>query len=233
MIVPHASYFFSGAIASSVYSEIASRNVKTMVLLGPNHNGIGQDVAISDHDVWKSPLGTINVDKTIVKKIINQSNEIKIDNLAHEYEHSLEVQIPFIQYIYDNAVSIVPILMKKQDKTTAKTVGKILFDVLKKNKDILFLASSDFSHYEKIEDVHRKDIALIQSIKKLDIDEFYEKIQKLKISLCGYGCIGAIMVIAKCIGANNVDLLRYGTSGDLEQSDKMSVVGYSTIIFTL
>ena len=218
-------------MAANAYSEISRRNIKTIVLLGPNHNGVGKDVSISDYDGWKSPLGTINIDKQNVKKIIERSEEIKIDNIAHNYEHSLEVQIPFIQYISNNAISIIPILMKKQDKDTAKNVGKILFDVFKNNKEILFLASSDFSHYEQIDDAHRKDILLIQSIKNLDIDEFYEKIQNLKISLCGYGCIGVIMTIAKYIGINNVNLLKYGTSGD-NQIDKMSVVGYSTIIFT-
>ena len=200
--------------------------------MGPNHNGVGKDVALSDYDAWESPLGTIKTDKQNVKNIIEYSEEIKIDNIAHEYEHSLEVQIPFIQYISNNSVSIVPILMKKQDKDTAKKVGKILFDVFKSNRDILFLASSDFSHYEQIDEAHRKDILLIQSIKKLDIDEFYEKIQNLKISLCGYGCIGVIMTIAKYIGITNVNLLKYGTSGDIDQIDKMPVVGYSTIIFT-
>ncbi|MFB5599105.1 MAG: AmmeMemoRadiSam system protein B [Nitrososphaeraceae archaeon] len=228
LIVPHAAYVFSGAIAAHAYYEISDVNADTFILIGPDHNGIGSKVSMIVEGSWKTPLGIVEINNTISEKIMNASSNISIDVNAHNYEHSLEVQIPFLQHIKQDNFTIVPILLKDQDSDTAIELGKSVSEATR-NTSSLIIATSDLTHYETYEQAYNKDLELIKKIERLDIESFYRNIRELNVSLCGQGPIAALIKAVKLQGAKNGILLKYSTSGDTECDYKNTVVGYSSI----
>jgi hypothetical protein len=178
---------------------------------------------------WQTPLGEVEVDSEIADEISKIANVIEIDNFSHSREHSLEVQIPILQEIFSN-FKIVPIALINQSKEIALQVGSAIAKIAKKKKSMI-IGSSDFTHYETNEFAHEQDMALIEPILKLDVDRFYDVLQKRNVSACGYGAIASTMIACKELGATKGNLLKYATSGDIT-GDTSSVVGYGSIIFT-
>lgn len=230
-ICPHAGYVYSGPIAAhSYYYASAISDVELFAIIGPNHWGLGSGVAVYSEGKWTTPLGEVEVDSEVVKELVSESEIIDIDDSAHIKEHSIEVQLPFIQYSFPNKkYKILPITMYLQDKETAKDVGKALAKIAKNKKTVL-IASSDFTHYEPHDQAKTKDTRLIESIKKLNLNDFYFSLARLNVSACGYGPIASIIVASKELGVNEVRLLKYATSGDIT-GDKNAVVGYASIAF--
>ncbi len=229
-IVPHAGYEYSGPIAAWVYSKIEKSNY---IIVGPNHGGIGAKFAIMKTGMWKTPLGEILVDEKIAEKMIKECPILEHDYIAHENEHSIEVQLPFLQYRFGNDFKIVPISVLNEfaDETLlegCKIIGKTIANIIKKEKWIL-LASSDFSHYIPYNQAKRIDNLIIKSILKLNEKEFFARIEEKNASVCGFGPIAIAMVAAKELGAKKGKLLKYATSGDITQ-DLGAVVGYGAII---
>jgi AmmeMemoRadiSam system protein B len=230
-IVPHAGYIYSGAVAAWSYSKIPKCNY---VIIGPNHQGIGPTFSIMKESVWKTPLGEIATDNNLVEKLMEKCKLLQYDVLAHQYEHSIEVQLPFLQYRFGNDFKFVPISVlnvfaDKDFLESCKQVGSAIGNVLKKEKDWIIIASSDFSHYIPHETAEKIDKKLIKAIEKLDEDQFFELIRKLDASVCGFGPIAIALVAAKELGAKKGKLLCYKTSGDITE-DFSSVVGYASII---
>jgi AmmeMemoRadiSam system protein B len=223
-VVPHAGYMYSGTTAAHVYSVLPEAD--TFVLIGPNHTGYGSPVSVSS-EIWSTPFGEVNSDlefiKALPKKIIDT------DESAHRYEHSLEVQLPFLQHRFSD-FRIVPICMGMQDEETALEVGgEISEAVLKVKRKVVIIASSDFSHY-KLDKVARGDDAyFIDPILELDTQEFYCRLYERAASVCGYGPIAAMVSASKNLGAKHGSLLKYTTSGDTT-GDFSAVVGYAGII---
>lgn len=228
-IVPHAGYMYSGPVAANTYYAISSNIPEIVIILGPNHWGIGRSIALAYQRYWETPLGKIEVDKDAVDKLVNMSIIADVDNLAHEKDHCLEVQLPFLQYIYGEEFKILPIIISNQDQETSNKLGNDLSE-LAKNRKVQILASSDFTHYESQNNAYMKDSELINAICKLDIEKFYSVLEKNNISACGYGAIASVMITVSKLGAKKGKLLKYATSGDIT-GDKSSVVGYSSIIF--
>jgi AmmeMemoRadiSam system protein B len=199
------------------------------IIIGPNHWGIGSNIATMKDSKWQTPLGEVEVDSETVVEISKLSDAIEIDSFSHSREHSLEVQIPILQEISSN-FKIVPIVLINQNKEIAFQIGTAMAEIAKKKK-IIIIGSSDFTHYESNEFAHEQDTALIEPILKLDVDKFYEILHKRNISACGYGAIASTMVACKNLGATKGELLKYATSGDIT-GDTSSVVGYGSIIFT-
>jgi AmmeMemoRadiSam system protein B len=230
IVSPHAGYAYSGAIAANGYYETSSMNFDRVVMIGPNHYGIGTGLATVRTGIWETPLGQVEIDSDLASKIAENSGTLDFDDLAHSRDHCLEVQLPFIQYIKKNQFKIVPIIMIMQDRVTALEIGEsIAFST--RNLNTLLIASSDFTHYEPNDEAHRKDHELIKAILSLDISIFYTTLERLNVSACGYGAIASIMTAAKALGATKGELLRYATSGDV-MGDTNNVVGYASIIFT-
>lgn len=227
-VVPHAAYVFSGGVAAQAYYEILDLNIDTFILIGPDHNGIGSEISILVDGLWKTPLGTVEINNAISEKIMKNSLNTSIDIKAHTYEHSLEVQIPFLQYRRQNTFNIVPILMKDQNIGTSIALGKSIFEAIK-DTNSLIISTSDLTHYEPYEIAYDKDLELIKKIEKLSIETFYDYIRDGNISLCGQGPIAVLMKIAQLHGAQKGILLKYSTSGDIESDFKNTVVGYSSI----
>jgi AmmeMemoRadiSam system protein B len=223
-VVPHAGYLYSGNTAAYVYSILPKAD--TFVILGPNHTGVGSPVSVSS-EIWSTPFGEVKSDiefiKALPKKIID------MDERAHKYEHSIEVQLPFLQYRFRD-FKIVPICMGMQDEETALEVGMEISEaVIKANKKVIIIASSDFSHYKPEKTAREDDAYFINSILALDIQGFYRRLYERAASVCGYGPISAMLTATKDIGARKATLLKYSTSGD-NTSDFSAVVGYAGII---
>ncbi|ATZ60757.2 MAG: MEMO1 family protein [Methanosarcinales archaeon Met12] len=220
-VVPHAGYVYSGQVAAHVYAALPS--AETYVILGPNHRGAGSMVAVST-DTWSTPLGEVEIDEGIVNML---PDRIDRDEVAHRYEHSIEVQLPFLQYRFKD-FKIVPICMGLQDEETAKKLGAELGNVLK-DEDVVILASSDFTHYEPNQVARKNDHRIIKSILELDVSTFYSHIYSLQASVCGHGPIATMMETTRAMGAKKGALLKYATSGDVT-GDYSSVVGYAGIV---
>ena len=230
IVSPHAGYVYSGAVAANGYYEISSMKFDRIVMIGPNHYGIGTGLATVRNGIWETPLGEVEVDSELASQIAENSGILDFDELAHSRDHCLEVQLPFLQYFKKNQFKIVPIIMIMQDKVTASEIGESIASSTR-NLNTLLIASSDFTHYEPNDEAHRKDDELIKAILSLDISNFYTTFERLNVSACGYGAIASIMTAAKALGATKGELLRYATSGDV-MGDTNNVVGYASIIFT-
>lgn len=228
-LVPHAGYIYSGEVAASVFSRI---NLKeNFIILGPNHTGYGQSLSIMTEGSWETPLGKIEVNSDLAKEFLKNSVNLKEDFLAHKYEHSLEVQLPFLQYFKDN-FKIVPIVVGIEDISIYKKLGKEIAKVLKDLnliKDTIIVTSSDMTHYESDEIARSKDKVAIDAMLKLDEDFLYSKIKELDISMCGYAPAIIMLSAVKELGAKKAELIKYETSGNAS-GDYIAVVGYAGII---
>lgn len=225
-VVPHAGYMYSGPAAAHVYFELAKqKKPETIILLGPNHTGYGSMVATTN-EAWKMPLGTIDIDEALANSLWKTCNVIDLDEMAHRFEHSIEVQLPFLQYIYED-FKFVPISLGMQELETSEEIAECLSRI---EKDILVVASSDFTHYESKEDASRKDGRAIEAILNLDEKKFINTVYDLDISICGYGPIAVAISTAKKLGATKAKLLKYMSSGDIT-GDYRQVVAYAGIVF--
>lgn len=227
VISPHAGYPYSGAVAAAVFANIKIND--TVVLLGPNHTGGGKPFSIELSGTWRLPLGDVEIDEEVAGSILKKSLFLKEDKFAGLYEHSLEVQIPIIQY-FRKDFKIVPIVISHGAYDTLKSIGTQLADALKDLKrKILIVASSDMTHYEPEEAASKKDKMAIDKILKMDALGLYETAEKFGISMCGLAPVVTMLNAAKELGAASSKLIEYRTSGDVT-GDYSSVVGYAGII---
>jgi len=230
LVCPHAGYIYSGPVAAKAYYELASDGrPDTIVILGPNHTGHGSGLAIVNEGSWRTPLGNVEIDFETANRIIEETGIIDVDNTAHRFEHSIEVQLPFLQYIYGNEFKFVPIAFLMQDLQSAVEIGKGLTKVLSE-KNAVVISSSDFTHYEPQASVNKKDFAVLKAIENLDVKELYSIIEKQDVSACGYGPIATLMTLSKALGVKNAVVLSHITSGDIIE-EFSSVVGYSAVVF--
>ena len=229
VICPHAGFVYSGPVACHSFYSLSASSSKLAIIVGPNHYGIGQNVASMVDASWKTPLGLIQVDSDSVLELREHLDILETDSFSHSKEHSIEVQIPILQEVFSNEMKILPISLINQEQKTATLIGSAIAKIAQE-KDALLIGSSDFTHYEENEFAHRQDLALIDPILKLDVDEFYKILYERKVTACGFGAIASIMIACKELGATQGKLLKYATSGDVS-GDKSSVVGYASIIF--
>lgn len=232
-IVPHAGYEYSGPVAAWTYSVLEKANY---IILGTNHHGMGSQFAIEKEGLWKTPLGEVVIDKEMAEKITEECNLLEYDILAHQYEHSIEVQLPFLQHRFGSDFKFVPISILNQSADNefleeCRIVGKALAKVIggKRGKWVV-LASSDFSHYLPQKTAEEIDNYLIKSIQKLDEKKFFDRIVERDASTCGFGAIAVAMIISKTLKSRGSKVLSYKTSGDITR-DFSAVVGYASIIF--
>ncbi len=230
-VVPHAGYMYSGPVAAHAYYDLAAqKKPEAVVIVGPNHNGIGHIAAVYRGDGWETPLGVVPVDVEIGEYIVANTKFFAFDNEAHMYEHSLEVQVPFLQYIYGE-VPIVPIAIYHQSIDVARDLAAALAKLIaEEGRDIVVLASTDFNHYEPHEVTVRKDEMAISKILELDDEGLYRVLEEYNITMCGPVAAATLISLAKTLGAPRPVLLKHATSGDVT-GERDFVVGYASIKF--
>jgi len=236
LVSPHAGYIYSGPVAAHGYKYIASDGLpESFVILGPNHTGVGSGVSIFPQGMWRTPLGVVEIDYELANAILKSSGIIDIDTTAHRYEHSIEVQLPFLQYIYEKAnksFKFVPIVLMMQDINTALDIGKAIYEGISEvGRDTVIIASTDFTHYEPHHVAQEKDRYAIEQILNLNPSGLIREVYERDISMCGFGPVAAMLEAARLLGAKKTHLLKYATSGDVT-GDKSSVVAYASIIIT-
>jgi AmmeMemoRadiSam system protein B len=228
LICPHAGYIYSGAVAANAFFSLAQDGKpETIVILGPNHTGYGSPLSTMREGAWRTPLGDVEIDTKVADALAAESGIIDFDEIAHRQEHSIEVQLPFLQYLYGNKIKFVPICFLMQDLKSATEIGKALAKVLA-NKNAVVIASSDFTHYESQAKVEKKDTAALNAIEELDEKKFYTVLEAENVSACGYAPIAALISYSKALGAKKAKVLCHKTSGDIT-GDKTSVVGYAAV----
>lgn len=225
-ICPHAGYIYSGPVAANAFYELAQDGKpETVVILGPNHTGEGSGLAVMNEGAWQTPLGEVEVDGIVADEIVKETTILDVDDTAHRHEHSIEVQLPFLQYLYGNEFKFVPICFLMQDLETAKEVGRALAEALT-GRNAIVIASSDFTHYQPQTSVNTKDMSALKAVETLDEKKLYEILESQNVTACGYAPIAALLIYAKGMGAEKAELLSHRTSGDIT-GDMSSVVGYA------
>jgi hypothetical protein len=231
LVVPHAGYLASGPVAAHAYYHLANDGKPdVIVVFGPNHTGHGSALSIMNEGVWRTPLGDVEIDAETANNILSASSIVDVDERAHAHEHSIELQLPFLQYLYGSDFKFVPVCFMMQDLESSREVGKATAKALK-GKNALVIASSDLTHYEPQARAEKKDKMAIDAALKMDEEQYYHTVEDYGISTCGYGPTIAAITAAKELGAKKAQLLCYKTSGDI-LGDYSAVVGYASMAFT-
>jgi len=225
VVSPHAGFIYSGHVAGAVFSSVVLP--ERIVLLGPSHRDIQPLFAVSAGGAWRTPLGEVPVDSALARAILHRSPLLEEDEGAHAREHSLEVQIPFIQCLRPE-FSIVPVCISyRAGYGELEELGLALAAGIKESReDVLIVASTDMSHYVSEKTAKRKDFMAIEKILALDARGLYDVVRKEDISMCGFQPATAAIIAAKELGAGKAELVRYQTSGDVS-GDYDQVVGYA------
>ncbi|MBM15065.1 MAG: AmmeMemoRadiSam system protein B [Nitrospina sp.] len=229
MVSPHAGLMYSGAVAGAIYSQVEIPD--TVILIGPNHTGRGESVSIMTQGTWAMPMGDVSLDDELAQLICEETPIAIPDPLAHEREHSLETQIPFLQYLKKN-LKIVPICLKKINYSHCKKLSLAIVRSLKRaKKTALIVASSDMTHFESHEVAQSKDKKALCKIENRDPHGLHEIVQQEKISMCGVNPVTVMLLCSEQLGAKKAEVVKYITSGEIN-GDKNKVVGYAGVIVT-
>lgn len=227
VILPHAGYVYSGYVAGATISKVVIK--KTAVILGTDHTGAGSPFSIMTKGSWLTPLGEAKIDTEIAESILKNSSLLKEDSLAHLYEHSIEVEIPFLQYLRKD-IKIVPIVISRSGIENYQLLGREIAEGFKKiGRSVLFVASTDMTHYESKPAAEEKDRLAIDAILALDEEKLFHVVEENNISMCGVAPTCTLISVCRDLGAQKSGLVKYQTSGDIT-GDYASVVGYAGFI---
>ena len=228
-MAPHAGYIYSGEVAGAVFSRIEIP--RRCIVLGPNHTGRGHPLAIMDEGEWRTPLGNLQIDSALAKSLMQGFPALSCDTAAHEADHAIEVELPFLQAVRPD-VQFVPIAVGTSQLALLEHLGQAIAETIKNQKDaVLIVASSDMNHYEDDETTRVKDRKAIDKILALDPRGLHETIINESISMCGFAPAVAMLIAVKKLGASKAELVQYATSGDVNGELQM-VVGYAGVVVT-
>ena len=228
LIVPHAGYVYSGQIAAIAYKMIKRETFDAVLVLGPSHRTFFHGVSIYDRGGYETPLGILPVDVTLAKDIMAQSEVISYIPAAHSQEHSIEIQLPFLQVVLGK-FGFVPIVMGEQDRETCENLAEGIVNAIN-GRNILIVGSSDLSHFHSYEKAVKLDSVVLKRIEKMDGRGLLEDLEKNLCEACGGGPAAVAMMVSEKLGADRAKLLKYANSGDVT-GDRRNVVGYASAIF--
>ena len=227
IISPHAGYIYSGQVAAWAFHKVAKLGIpKTVILIGPNHTGYGSSVSVFPAGEWETPLGSVEIDEEATRIIAENSSTVQVDMSAHILEHSLEVQIPFLQFLYGDSFKIVPITLKDQSPRVAKDLSTAISRYLSLNFSTLIIASTDLNHYEDHQTTLKKDALVIEAIEENDVEKLYRNLYEYDITMCGYGAVATLMLLE----LGEVRILKHATSGAVSGA-VLEDVGYLSAIY--
>ena len=230
-VSPHAGYAYSGPVACKVLSSIKPK--KYFVILGTNHTGLGTVFGIDSNDFWRTPLGNVEIDRSVADKISKKCGFIKPDKLSHVNEHSIEVQLPFLQVLQED-FKIIPITISHADLNLYRKAGIGIAASIRElgiEDHTVIIASSDMTHYEDIDEAKKKDAIAISSMLALNEEELLRSVLEFDITMCGLAPVVVMIIAAKELGASRAELVEYRTSADAS-GDSSSVVGYAGLIIS-
>ncbi|MBR0472589.1 MAG: AmmeMemoRadiSam system protein B [Methanosphaera sp.] len=231
-VVPHAGYVYSGLTASYTFSELCCHDLPdTFIILGPNHTGFGTNIDVCTYSGWKTPLGVVDVDTEFVEELLNVDDNVVVDNAAHMREHSIEVELPFIQYICgSHSFRIVPIVISRQVPELCENLARSLDKVMSKlGRKCVVVASTDLTHYEDVDTALFLDAKVMKSVESMCMDDMVNDIVDYDITMCGYGPVITAVTLAKLQDYDRSIVLNHSTSGDVS-GDYDSVVGYMSAV---
>ncbi len=225
VVAPHAGYVYSGQLAAKTLgSAVIPEHV---IIIGPNHRGSGAKIAISNQ-TWDMVLGPVATDDQLIDDLKKHPDVFSIDELAHQSEHSLEVQVPFLQYLQSN-LSITPIVISHISYTQCEEVASLLAAAIRSSGEkVLIVASSDMNHYESRKVSGKKDSAALEAISNFDPSQLYKTVHKNRITMCGVIPVVITMLASQILGAENVEIIGYTDSGHVS-GDTAQVVGYAGV----
>jgi MEMO1 family protein len=223
LIVPHAGYYYSGQTAAYAYGAVKDKEYDAVIVVGPSHRKYFRGISVFPGDAYRTPLGDVVVHKELRDELVDRNLGIELSENGHEDEHSIEVQLPFLQLLY-GSFEFVPVIMGDQSSDFVKKLAKKLESVLK-NKNVLLVASTDLSHYHPYETAMIMDKRLISSVERYNPDELMSRIEERSVEACGGGPMVSVMQASKLLGCKKASVLNYCTSGDVS-GDKSAVVGY-------
>jgi len=222
---------YSGPVAAHSYLSLSEEEkADTFIIIGPNHTGFGTPVSLMGQGSWETPLGKADIDSELAQLIFKASDIIDLDETAHMREHSVEVQLPFLQYLYGSNFKFIPICMGFQDLETSRSVGRILSEIIK-GRSVVIIASTDLNHQESQETTNRKDSYVLEAVMRMNEEALQSAVQRHRISMCGYGPVSVALVASKLLGADKSEVLSHHTSGDIT-GDLGAVVGYASAKIT-
>ena len=230
LICPHAGLHYSGPVAAHAYALLRGRKDLSAVLVGPSHRLAFDGVAVAAHGAFETPLGVAPIDEELAERLLSHSSRIFDDPRAHRSEHSLEMQLPFLQHLVPS-LRIVPALMGSQTREEVDLLAGALASALE-GREALLIASSDLSHYHPAPVANEIDAAVVEDVGRLDPDRLMDRLEGFRGHACGGGPMVAVMKAARRRGADRASILRYGDSGDVAGGDKTQVVGYLAAALT-
>ncbi len=228
LVSPHAGYMYSGLVAAHAFKVVEGMKFDAVVILAPSHRFPFQGASVYDLGGYETPLGVLPIEKELCQKLKSESNLIQVLPRAHSQEHSLEVQLPFLQEVLGK-FSLVPMVMGSQDYHSCEAVGKAIAQTVK-GKRVLLVASTDLSHYHPYDRAVQLDRIILDDIQAFDAQKLSRDLDSGKGEACGGGPVVAVMVAAKELGANRAKVLKYMNSGDVT-GDRSGVVGYGAAVF--
>ncbi|MBN2644691.1 MAG: AmmeMemoRadiSam system protein B [Desulfuromonadaceae bacterium] len=233
LMAPHAGYVYSGAIAGEGFSRVLVP--ETVILIGPNHHGIGAAAALYNRGSWLTPLGEVAIDEQLARALLSGVPGLAADPAAHRYEHSLEVMLPFLQLRRPD-VRIVPLMLQSHSFSDLAGMGEALAAMIRDHEEtqgtrVLLLASSDMSHYEPAEVARAHDLPVLERLITLDAAGLYQRVLQQRVSMCGIFAATLLLTTLTALGCKRGELVRYGNSGEVS-GDMSSVVGYASALFS-
>jgi len=227
LVSPHAGYMYSGPPAACGFYELAQDGrPEIAIIIGPSHRLGGSGAVIQAEGAWSTPLGETRIDAETAAALLESCSDLTEGTRELAYEHSLEVQLPFLQHLYGETLSIVPIMMVDQDWATAQSLATAIVQTCQQ-QDAVIIASTDMTHQEPPQVAREQDMRLVQYMEKLDPQGLLEERARYGITMCGYGPTAAMLAAAKQLGAQRGELIAYSNSGDVQPMP--TVVGYVSL----
>lgn len=233
LIVPHAGHRYSGPVAAHAFAQIEGQEPGLIALLSPLHAPIADRIATSDHQAYRTPLGSIQIDRDLLGQVEDELRErsgIAIDRLREDQEHSLEIELPFLQVVLEKPFKLLPLMLRDQSASTAQGLAEVLSELLPP-QDVLIVASSDLSHFYPQEVANRLDREMLRRVEAFDPQGVLQAERQGVGFACGRGAIATALWTAQALGADRVRVVDYATSGDVTR-DYDSVVGYGAAVIT-
>lgn len=231
LVSPHAGYIYSGGVAACSYKQVEGKKYESIIIIAPSHSDYFDFSAVFDGRAYQTPLGIVEVDMERAIRLAGDGthkSSIRLSDFGHRSEHSLEVQLPFLQTVFEN-FKIVPVVMGSQNKKNIESLGNAIGSIFK-DENVLVIASTDLSHYHNYNTAVSLDSSVIDYINSFDPVRFTDAVTSEKVEMCGGGPVAAAMIASKMLGANSSKVLCYKNSGDTS-GDRSAVVGYLSAAF--